>query len=688
MTETARKVIVCSCEDTMTLDPERIAKGCGARVSAARHLCRSEVDRFVAAARDGALTVTCTQEAPLFREIAEDQGLAAALTFLNVRETGGWSVEGKDAAPKMAALIAAAGVEAAAPPAAVSFASEGVTLILGRDETAIEAGRRLADRLDITVLLAPGADVAPSRENAFPVRRGRVTKAAGHFGAFTLEIDDYAEPAPSSRTRLVFGAGRNGARSQTQIILDLTGAPPLFSAPDLRDGYLRADPADPLAVERAIARAGDLVGTFDRPRYIAFDADLCAHSRSRKVGCRRCLDLCPAGAIAPAGRTVAIDPHVCGGCGACAAHCPTGAAAYAVPPADHLVRRLRALMLGYARAGGTHGVVLLHDQAHGTPLIDALARYGDGLPARVLPLAVNEVTQVGLEAVAALFAYGAAALRFLTRARPRHDTASLDRTIALAEPLLAGLGYGRGLVATIATDDPDALLAALREATPGTVAPKPASFQPMGRKRDVLTLALRELHRAAPAPVSGIALPEGAPLGTLAIDAKGCTLCLSCVSACPTGALGDSQERPLLKLDASLCVQCGLCAATCPEKVIALVPGVDFAAFEAGARTVKEEEPFCCITCGKAFGTKSTIERVAARLEGRHWMFKGEDAARRLALVKMCDTCRIEAVTNAGIDPYAAAPRPPVRTTDDYFREREVAAREAAMKAKIEKGEA
>ena len=42
-------------------------------------------------------------------------------------------------------------------------------------------------------------------------------------------------------------------------------------------------------------------------------------------------------------------------------------------------------------------------------LIDALARHGDGLPANVIPLAVNEITQLGLEAIAAAFAYGATA---------------------------------------------------------------------------------------------------------------------------------------------------------------------------------------------------------------------------------------------------------------------------------------
>src|SRR4029077_16825706 len=136
-------------------------------------------------------------------------------------------------------------------------------------------------------------------------------------------------------------------------------------------------------------------------------ATLCAHSRSGVTGCTRCLDLCPTGAIAPAGDSVAIDPNICAGCGQCAAACPTGAAAYALPSADALMRKLRAILMAYSKAGGERAVVLVHDEPHGVPLIDALARFGDGLPAHVLPFAVNEVTQVGLEAIAAAFAYGA-----------------------------------------------------------------------------------------------------------------------------------------------------------------------------------------------------------------------------------------------------------------------------------------
>ena len=99
--------------------------------------------------------------------------------------------------------------------------------------------------------------------------------------------------------------------------------------------------------------------------------------------------------------------------------------------------------------------MLLHDESHGAPLIDALARFGEGLPAHVLPFAVNEITQIGLESIVAAFAYGASAMRFLLRARPRHDASGLLRTMTLADPILTGLGFGSGRIDTIETDDPD-----------------------------------------------------------------------------------------------------------------------------------------------------------------------------------------------------------------------------------------
>jgi len=181
---------------------------------------------------------------------------------------------------------------------------------------------------------------------------------------------------------------------------------------------------------------------------------------------------------------------------------------------------------------------------------------------------------------------------------------------------------------------------------------------------------LRELHRLAPAPIDVILLPEGAPLGAISVNVDGCTLCLSCVSVCPTGALIDDPERPALKFVEDACVQCGLCVSTCPEKVITLKPQIDFTAATARTQIIKEEEPALCIRCNKPFGVKSTINKIAAKLEGRHWMFPAND--KRIDAIRMCADCRVITMSEQQFDPFAGVPeRAAPRTTDDYLRERE-----------------
>jgi ferredoxin len=664
-------IVLCSCEDTMRPDAKAVAKACpGATVKTARHLCRSEISGFSEiAGKTGQLIVACTQEAPLFRDVVDENSLPARLSFVNIRETAGWSSEGGKAGAKTAALIAAAAVPMPAVKA-VTLKSEGVALILGRDQTAVDAATKLSSRLDVTVILTSFDGVMPPRASEFPIRKGRARNASGWLGAFEVVIDGFGEPAVSSRGGMKVASTRDGLTSQCDVLIDLTGGQPLFPAHDLRAGYLRADPASPADVARLIFEAGDLVGTFDKPQYIDFKPDLCAHSRSKITGCTRCLDLCPTGAITPGGDHVIISAEICAGCGACAAVCPTGAAHYALPTADALISRLRALVTTYREAGGKNAVVLFHDADHGYGLIDALARFGDGLPAHVLPVEINEVTQVGLEAVAAIFAYGGTGVRFLTRARPKHDIGGLHKTVTLANQLIGSQGFGATPAATIETDDPDALLAALRAMLPGQPAGTPSRFLPVGGKRDLLTLALREVHAVAPQPVDVIALEKDAPFGRVTINSEGCTLCLSCVSACPVSALGDNPDKPMLTFDESLCVQCGLCAATCPESVITLEPRANFKAFGAPPITLKTEEPAHCTECGKAFGVQSIIDRIAAKLTDKHWMFSGQNVDRTRVL-RMCEDCRVGAMTAQSFDPYGAPERAPAKTTDDYLRERD-----------------
>jgi len=655
-----KTVLVCDCGGTMKIDGARLAKAYGAEAAPEVHraLCRSQIAAFEAALAAGKpVVVGCTQEAPLFAETAPED---AELAFVNIREHAGWGDQGGEAGPKMAALLAAAAVETPPTPA-VTCKSDGVTVVYGRDETAIDAARQLAARLPVSVILDRPEAVMPPPAMDVTVHRGTIAKAEGYLGAFEIAVDDYAAAEPSSRTMFEFGAPARGTIA-CDLILDLTGATPLFPAPESRDGYFRPDPGNPAAVQRALFDMTDMVGEFDKPRYVAYDASICAHGRNQKIGCTNCLDVCPTGAITPDGDGVAIDPHVCAGCGECGSVCPTGAASYAAPDAATLFARLRALTTHYFTAGGAAPVLLLHDR-HGVDILAAIGRHGRGLPANVVPFALNEITQVGLDLLLAALAHGCARVVLLAGPRNRADRAALIGQIELAAAVMGGLGYGAGRLALIDEGDPDALEARLFDlalAEPLTA----GDFLAMGGKRDRLRLALGSLRANAPAPVDTVGLPPGAPFGAVRVETAGCTLCMACVGACPTSALSANPDRPQLSFREDACVQCGLCRATCPESVITLAPRLDFTDAAREAQILYEEAPLECLRCGKEFGVPSMVERMIERIRD-HPMYANDPAA--LEALRMCEDCRVIAQAEAP-QPLAAAPRPRTRTTDDYLK--------------------
>jgi ferredoxin len=679
-----KRLLVCNCEVSMALDGKALARACGQSGAAEVHsqLCRAQIASFQEAIATGApVIVGCTQEAPLFEETRAEFGPETAVAYVNLRERAGWAEQGPDALPKITALLAEAALEMP-PTASVTIKSAGECLVYGRDEQALEAAKRLAARLSVTVILTRPEDVIPPRLVDVPVFTGTVRDAGGHLGAFELTVDGFAPMAVSSRRALAFERARDGVATRFDLILDLAGEAPLFPAHSKRDGYFRPDAGNPAAVQRALFDLTDLLGEFEKPRYVQFEADLCAHSRSRRTGCTRCLEVCPAAAIQPAGDVVAIDPFICGGCGACHSVCPTGAAGYAYPPATALLERLRTLLTTYRQSKGERPALLVHDDEHGGELISLLSRFGRGLPANVIPFALNEVTQLGLDAILGAFAYGAERLLVLVPPKRRDELAGLEAQFAYCEAALDGLGYGRRRLELVLDDDPDAVEARLFD-LPDLGARMPAAeFLPMGGKRTLLRLALQELHRAAPAPQDYVPLPEGAPFGRVVVDVKGCTLCLACVGACPTGALVDNPERPQLAFIEDACVQCGLCRSTCPERVIALEPRLNFTDEARQPLVIKQEQPFECIRCGKPFGTRSSIEKIIEKLSAKHSMFMDSAAVER---IRMCDDCRVIVQFEVTDNPLAAGPRPKTRTTDDYLREREEI-EEARAKLEAEAG--
>jgi ferredoxin len=253
---------------------------------------------------------------------------------------------------------------------------------------------------------------------------------------------------------------------------------------------------------------------------------------------------------------------------------------------------------------------------------------------------VWHTASTGIELWLSAIAFGASQVWVLMTDEEAPDYRSaVAAQMQVAQTILHGLGLSGEHLRIVSANDAPALDAALRAAPAQTVA-KSATYAVQADKRATLDLAIEHLLAQAVAAPEAIALPAPAsPLGSLIVDAERCTMCLSCVSACPEVALADNPDKLQLRFIEKNCVQCGLCASTCPEQAITLEPRLWLA--DAGKarkqlRVLNEVEPYRCIRCAKPFGTPKAVELMIAKLGG-HAMFQGAAADR----LKMCSDCRV-----------------------------------------------
>jgi len=355
-----------------------------------------------------------------------------------------------------------------------------------------------------------------------------------------------------------------------------------------------------------------------------FDPAICQYQGRRNDLCAKCVEVCPTVAILKNDeKRELVFSHIdCIGCGACVSVCPSGALKFAKLP-QSVFGEIAKL---YA---GKIPLLIAESEIESAPAVQ--------LPCGVLPFGIfgsKQIDEVNLlsamqESGSSVIVYGADA------GEGTREAVELINGISRAI-------YGKDAVFLAQN------LTELQEALKQAQSSRPWAFslneQGLSKKE---IFSKRVSAMVGDGSFGVVKSGELLKFGKVSINEASCTLCLSCVGACNTGALYADNSDNSIKLNASLCTTCNYCVLSCAEKdTIELKPcGVELEPGFFNYKMLAKDELFKCIECGKEFATSKAVMKIAEMM-GVHFANEPE----KMKTLFCCGDCKAKIMIKKQIE--------------------------------------
>ena len=523
--------------------------------------------------------------------------------------------------------------------AVVSYHSSSKLLIIDQmqadddQQRAITIANDLAEQGFNSTVLIDGIEPDSRDQVCRDLSTHKVTVVAGKLAGLDGFLGKFTALLEGRRENTDLAQLGPDAGEYFDLVLDLND-PGCLKREVLPPGYY-APGKDRENLRITLQEIPQMTGEFGKPVYVNYQANICTHGSKGIIGCTRCLEICPADAIREKGEKVEVNTSLCQGCGGCIMACPTGALSYTWPTVQEWLIIVRDLLGNFRSAGGLHPQLLIYDHRS----LDVLQAHVATLPDNLIPLPVEEIGSIGMDAWLSVLAYGACSISLLIgQGTPQSMVRILQSECFVTHAILAGMGYSKDRLRLLEPGKENLvpenyIVSESREENPAAV------FNPFEKHRTI-RMALNHLYKHAPSQKESVPLPGGAKFGEIQVDHDSCTLCMSCVAICPVQALRHDAAQLQLEFLESNCVQCGLCRNACPEDSITLVARYLYDDVLTGKpRVLNEGEAFCCISCGKPFISRSMFEKIAEKLATTGKWKVDEDVVPEW--MQMCGDCRI-----------------------------------------------